>query len=208
MNPTICFSSYKSCAHIYPHQFISRSHRVNISHSLFLSLSQLYPMNNKANGTPIKTSSTVTAPRSENGGGGEGSEWGVPIASPTKTVSIDSTITTTITSTTNADIEVDMHIAPLSEWNPISDNAPVHNSTQPDDSGYDSDASTVVWTDPDHLNATLDGFNKEFAEEYNITSGNISKWISSTNEINDKICKTQCEVTKEVETDKEQMKKI
>ena len=163
-------------------------------------------MDNKAKGSPIKSSSTVTAQRSKNGEGGEGSKWGVPVAAPTKTVSIDNTITT---STTNAGIEADMHIASLSEWNPISDNAPVHNnSTQPDDSGYDSDASTVVWTDPDHLNATLDGFNKEFAEEYNITSGNISKWISSTNEINDKICKTQCEVTKEVETDKEQRKKI
>ena len=97
--------------------------------------------------------------RSENGEGGEGSKWGVPVAAPTKTVSIDNTITT---STTNAGIEADMHIASLSEWNPISDNAPVHNnSTQPDDSGYDSDASTVVWTDPDLHNATLDNFNND-----------------------------------------------
>ena len=44
-------------------------------------------------------------------------------------------------------------------------------------------------------------------KEYNITSGNLSKWISSANEINDKIFKRQCEVMKEVETDKEQMKK-
>ena len=44
-------------------------------------------------------------------------------------------------------------------------------------------------------------------KEYNITSGNLSKWISSANEINDKICKRQREVMKEVETDKEQIDK-
>ena len=40
------------------------------------------------------------------------------------------------------------------------------------------------------------------------TSRNLSKWMSSANEINDKICKRQYEVMKEVETDKENMKKI
>ena len=44
-------------------------------------------------------------------------------------------------------------------------------------------------------------------KEYNITSGNLSKWISSANEINDKICMRQYDVMKEVETDKEHMNK-
>ena len=44
-------------------------------------------------------------------------------------------------------------------------------------------------------------------KEYTITSGNLSQWISSANENNAKICKRQCEVMKEVETDKELMKK-
>ena len=44
-------------------------------------------------------------------------------------------------------------------------------------------------------------------KEYNITPGNLSKWISSVNEINDKIHKRQCEVMNEVETDKEQIDK-
>ena len=111
----------------------------------------------------------VSTPRSANGGGrggggGEGSEWGVPIGSPTKTASIDNSFTsTTATSTSNSSSEAKLCIAPLSEWNPISDNVSVNNnSPQPDESGYDSDASTVVWTDPNLLNATLDEFNNDF----------------------------------------------
>ena len=108
----------------------------------------------------------VSTPISENGGGGggfgEGSEWKVPITSPTKTVSVDNTITSSAASETNASIEANMHIAALSEWNPISENAPVNNnSTQPDESGYDSDASTIVWADPVLHNTTLDDFSND-----------------------------------------------
>ena len=107
----------------------------------------------------------VSIPRSENGGGGGG---GIgdrpPITSPTKTVSIDNTTSATTTSATNGGVEADVHIASPAEWNPIPDNvSSVHSiSTQPDDSGYDSDASTIVWTDPDLHNDTIDDFNNEF----------------------------------------------
>ena len=52
------------------------------------------------------------------------------------------------------------------------------------------------------------GTGSKLQKEYNITSGNLSKRISSASEINDKICKRQCEVMKKVETDKKHMKKI
>ena len=44
-------------------------------------------------------------------------------------------------------------------------------------------------------------------KKYNITSGNLSKRLSSANEINVKICKRQCKVMKEVEKDKKQIDK-
>ena len=48
------------------------------------------------------------------------------------------------------------------------------------------------------------GTGSKLQKEYNITSGNLSKQISSESEINDKICK----VMKKVKTDKKHMKKI
>ena len=50
------------------------------------------------------------------------------------------------------------------------------------------------------------GAASNLQKEYNITSGNLSKWITSANEINDK-SKRQYEIMKEVEADKEHMNK-
>ena len=52
------------------------------------------------------------------------------------------------------------------------------------------------------------GTASKLQKEYNITSGNLSKQISSANENNDKICKREYELMKEVEVDKEHRKKI
>ena len=52
------------------------------------------------------------------------------------------------------------------------------------------------------------GVASKLQKEYNITSGKLTKWINSANEINGKICKRQYDVVmKEVDADKEHMNK-
>ena len=52
------------------------------------------------------------------------------------------------------------------------------------------------------------GAASKLRKEYNITSGKLTNWINSANEINGKICKRQYDVVmKEVDADKKNMNK-